>query len=161
MLEKHLMPTPPLPTHLVMQVWHGVLLYVFVRWVSGARRLCDLQLHGWTPVWLILDPQTNWMGINKLHAGKMKLDLGWVGFKQSFLMWPSYRHKTAYICLSLLKKFKIGLPKPKKSCNFTCFKFSFACYCAFFFVAFSGAKFKKISFDCTRKPTFRRSGNTE
>jgi hypothetical protein len=31
MLEKHLMPTPPLPTHLFMQVWHGVLLSVFVR----------------------------------------------------------------------------------------------------------------------------------
>ena len=30
MLEKHLMPTPPLPTNLVMQVWHGVLLSVFV-----------------------------------------------------------------------------------------------------------------------------------
>ena len=47
-MEKHLMPTQPLPTHLVMQVWHGVLLSVFVRWVSGARRLSDLQLHGWT-----------------------------------------------------------------------------------------------------------------
>ena len=31
MLEKHLMPTPPLPTHLVMQVWHRALLSVFLR----------------------------------------------------------------------------------------------------------------------------------
>ena len=31
MLEKHLMPTPPLPTHLVMQVWHKALPSVFVR----------------------------------------------------------------------------------------------------------------------------------
>ena len=31
MMEKHLLPTQPLPTHLVMQVWHGVLLSVFVR----------------------------------------------------------------------------------------------------------------------------------
>ena len=31
MLEKQLMPTPPLPTHLVMKVWHGVLLSVIVR----------------------------------------------------------------------------------------------------------------------------------
>ena len=50
MLEKHLMPIPPHPTHLVIQVWHGALLSVFVRGVSGAGRLCDLQLHGWTPV---------------------------------------------------------------------------------------------------------------
>ena len=31
MMEKHLMPTQPLPTHFVMQVWHVVLLSVFVR----------------------------------------------------------------------------------------------------------------------------------
>ena len=30
MLEKHLIPTPPLPTHLVIEVWHGALLSVFV-----------------------------------------------------------------------------------------------------------------------------------
>ena len=47
MLKKHQMPTPPVHTHLVIQVWNGVLLSVFV---SGAGRLCDLQLHGWTPV---------------------------------------------------------------------------------------------------------------
>ena len=50
LLEKHLMQSPPLPTHLVMQVWNEALLSVFVRQVSGAGRLFDLQLHGWTPV---------------------------------------------------------------------------------------------------------------
>ena len=49
MLEKHLMPTPHLPTQLVMQVWHKAIPSVFVRGVSGAGRLYDLQLHGWTP----------------------------------------------------------------------------------------------------------------
>ena len=54
-LEKHVMPTPPLPTHLAMQVWHKVLPYVFVFWVSGAGRLGELQLHGWTPVFVIYE----------------------------------------------------------------------------------------------------------
>ena len=50
MLNKHVMPTPPLPTHLVRQAWHKALPSVFVICVSGAGRLGELQLHGWTPV---------------------------------------------------------------------------------------------------------------
>ena len=46
MMEKHVMPTPPLPT----QVWHKALPSVFVIRVSGARRFGELLLHGWTPV---------------------------------------------------------------------------------------------------------------
>ena len=44
------MPTSPIPTHLVTQVWHEALPSVFVSWVSGAGRFGELQLHGWTPV---------------------------------------------------------------------------------------------------------------
>ena len=44
------MPTPHLPTHLVMQVWHKALPSVFVTWVSNSGRFGELQLHGWTPV---------------------------------------------------------------------------------------------------------------
>ena len=50
MLKKHVMPTPPLPTNLLMQVWQKALPSVFVIGVSGAGRFGELQLHGWTPV---------------------------------------------------------------------------------------------------------------
>ena len=47
------------------KIWHGVLLSVLVRSVSGAARLCDLQLHGWTPVlWNEASVSTNRMQSN-------------------------------------------------------------------------------------------------
>ena len=50
MMEEHVMPTPPLITHLVTQVGHKALPSVFVICVSGAGRFGELQLHGGTPV---------------------------------------------------------------------------------------------------------------
>ena len=50
MVEKHLMPTPPLSSNLVTQVWQKALPSVFVIRVSGAGRFGELQLHGWIPV---------------------------------------------------------------------------------------------------------------
>ena len=49
MLEKHVIPTPPLPTHLVTQVWHKALTVFLVK-ESGAWRFSELQLHVWTHV---------------------------------------------------------------------------------------------------------------
>ena len=49
-LEKLVMPTSPLPHHLLTQVWHEAIPSVFMSWVSGAGRFGELQLQGWTPV---------------------------------------------------------------------------------------------------------------
>ena len=70
LLGNHVMPTPPLPTHLVMQVCHKALPSVCVIWVSGAGRFGKLQLYGWTPVANIMKnhdwhsvPSRYWSGI--------------------------------------------------------------------------------------------------
>ena len=65
MLEKHVMPTPPLPTNLVTQVLHKALPSVFVIGVSGAGRF------GWTGL--------DWagMGWSVLELAGM----GWNGLK--------------------------------------------------------------------------------
>ena len=46
-LQEHVMPSPHISTHLVMQVWHKALPSVFVVLVSGDGRFGELQLLGW------------------------------------------------------------------------------------------------------------------
>ena len=52
MLEKHVMLTPPLPTHLDTQVWNKAPPSLFVIWLSGAGRFGQLQLHMDEHLWV-------------------------------------------------------------------------------------------------------------
>ena len=54
------MPTPSLPTHLVMKVWQKALPSVFVISVCGAWGFGELKVHGWTPVPYV------WTGLQSL-----------------------------------------------------------------------------------------------
>ena len=49
-LIKHVMPTPSLPTHLVMKVCQKAAPSVFVISVCGAWAFGELKVHGRTPV---------------------------------------------------------------------------------------------------------------
>ena len=101
MLKKHVMPTPPLTIHLLTQVWHKALPYVFVIWVSGAGRFVELQLHGWIPVtWICNCMSVNFAHVCHLHTflspSYMSVILTYVCHLQTCLssshMYVAFRH---------------------------------------------------------------------